>query len=169
MTARLIRGPIKAAVLALCGSAVIATVAFSVSASAATSAGQRPAATGTVPVVVACGMKEQVRPGPYILACADGNAYLTGLSWSAWRPFSAMATGTFTFNDCVPNCLSGHDHSFPAIVVLWGVQPLPGHHGVRYFTRMTIIFTGNRSYRAGGKLYHLPQTATYPLSRYGGG
>jgi hypothetical protein len=169
MTTRPIRGSIKAAVLALCGSAVIATVAFSVSASAATSAAQRPAATGTGPVVVACGMKEQVRPGVYILACADGNVYLTGLNWSAWRPYSALASGAYAFNDCVPNCLSGHLHSFPALVALWGVQPLPGHHGVRYFTRLTVIFTGNRSYRAGGKLYHLAQTATYALSQYGGG
>jgi hypothetical protein len=169
MTIRPSRGRVKAAVLALCGIAVIATVAVSVSASAATSGRQQTPVASALPVVVACGMKEQIRPGVYILACADGNAYLTGLSWSAWRPFSALATGTYTFNDCVPNCVSGHGHSFPAIAVLWDVQPLPGHHDVRYFTRLTIIYTGNRSYRADGKLYHLAQTATYPLSRYGGG
>jgi hypothetical protein len=169
MTIRPSRGRVKAAVLALCGIAVIATVAVSVSGSAGASPRLTAPVTSNVPVVVACGMKEQVRPGAYILACADGNAYLTGLNWSAWRPYSAMASGSYWFNDCVPNCLSGHGHSFPALAVLWDVQPLPGHHDVRYFTRLTIIYTGSRSYRAGGKLYHLAQTATYPLSQYGGG
>ena len=44
-------------------------------------------------------------------------------------------------------------------------RTLAGQH---YFTRLTIIYTGSRSYRAGGKLYYLPATTTYPLSAYGG-
>jgi hypothetical protein len=33
---------------------------------------------------------------------------------------------------------------------------------------VTIIFTGNRTYRAGGTPDHLPVTTTDPLSAYGG-
>jgi hypothetical protein len=169
MTIRSSRGRVRAAVLALCGIAVIATVAVSVSASATTSGRQQTPVASALPVVVACGMKEQIRPGVYVLPCADANAYLSGLRWSTWGPSTALASGTYAFNDCVPSCVAGHGHSFPALAVLWRVQPLPGHHDVRYFTRLTIIYTGNRSYRAGGKLHHLAQTATYPLSQYGGG
>ncbi|HTX28064.1 MAG TPA: hypothetical protein VME19_13715 [Streptosporangiaceae bacterium] len=157
----------KAAVLALGGIAVIATAACG-AASAATVAPQRAATTVSVPVVVNCGMKTQTRPGTFTLACADGNVYLSALSWSAWGSSSALASGNYSFNDCTPNCLSGHGHTLPGLMVLWGAQALPGHSGVRYFTEMTVILTGNRSYTAGGKKYTEPQTQTVPLSRYGG-
>jgi hypothetical protein len=170
MTAQPARRHLKAAALALAGIAMLATTACA-AASAATSgrtaesAGQQ--ATG-VPVVVNCSMKTQTRPGSFTLACADGNAYVSGLSWSAWGSSSALASGSYAFNDCTPNCLSGHRHTLPALVVLWGAQSLPGHSGVRYFTEMTTIFTGNRAYTAGGKTDHLSQTMTFPLSQYGG-
>ena len=64
--------------------------------------------------------------------------------------------------------MAGHGHSFPALVALWAAKPRPGHASERYFTRMTIIYTGDRAYRAGGKLYHLPPTVTEPLSPSGG-
>jgi hypothetical protein len=64
--------------------------------------------------------------------------------------------------------VAGHGHSFPALITLWRAEPLPGHHGQRYFTRLTLIYTGNRGYQADGKQYQLPQTVTYPLSQYGG-
>ena len=175
MTAQPARNRLKALALAACGIAVIATAAYATSASAAqsgrsaASAGRQHAqAMASIPVVVNCSMKTQVRPGSYTLACADGNAYVGSLNWSAWGPSSALATGTSSFNDCTPNCLSGHGHTFPALVVLWGVKPLPGHAGVRYFTEMTIIYTGNRSYTADGKRVTLPQTQTDPLSNFGG-
>lgn len=169
------RSRLKALALAACGIAVIATAAYATSASAAqsgrsaASAGRQHAqAAASVPVVVNCSMKTQVRPGSFTLACADGNAYVGSLSWTTWGASSALASGTSSFNDCTPNCLSGHSHTFPALVVLWGVQPLPGHAGVQYYTEMTIIYTGNRSYTADGKKYTVPQTQTDPLSRYGG-
>jgi hypothetical protein len=54
------------------------------------------------------------------------------------------------------------------LVALWRPEPLPGHVGERYFTRLTIIYTGSRAYSAGGRLYQLPVTATDPLLAYGG-
>jgi hypothetical protein len=167
MTALPTRSLRKAAALGLCGLAVIATAACGAAASAASLEGQAPATTG-VPVVVSCAMKTQVRPGIFTLACADGNAYVNGLNWSTWGSSSALASGNYAFNDCTPNCLSGHGHTFAGLVVLWGVKSLPGHMGVRYFTEMTIILTGNRSYTAGGKKVTESQTQTIPLSNFGG-
>jgi len=170
MTAQSARRRVKAAALALAGIAMLATTACAATASAATpgrsaeSAGQATTTT----VVVSCGGKTQVRPGSYILACGDGGALVEGLNWAAWGSSSALANGTYALNDCTPDCAAGHFDAFPALVVLWGSQSLPGHAGVRYFTQVTIIYTGNRSYTQDGKRYQLPQTQTDPLSRYGG-
>jgi hypothetical protein len=172
MTTHPTRSRVKTATLVLCGVVAIATAACATSASATAAGRSQPTAAATaatsVPVVVNCAMKTQTRPRQYVLACADGNAYLGGMHWAAWGSSSAFAEGVSTFNDCVPYCAAGHFHSFPALVALWRAEPRPGHAGERYFTRLTVIYTGNRSYRAGGKRYQLPQTATYPLSANGG-
>ncbi|HXP19860.1 MAG TPA: hypothetical protein VN840_09475 [Streptosporangiaceae bacterium] len=174
MTTHSTRSRVKTAALALCGIAVIATAGCGTAASAASlghsaaPAGQHAAGTSAVPVVVTCGEATQVRPSSYILPCAGGIPYVSALNWSAWGSSSALASGTYNLDDCIPNCVGGHGHSFPALVVLWDVQPLPGHSGERYFTELTIIATGNRSYTAGGKTYQLPQTLTIPLSQHGG-
>jgi hypothetical protein len=171
MTAQPARRRVKAAALALAGVAMLSATACAAAASAATSgrtaesAGQRSA---SVPVVVNCAQKTQVRPGTFVLACGDGNASLDDLHWSAWGSSSALASGTSGFNDCTPDCLTGHVHTFPALIVLWGAKALPGHAGVSYFSEMTIIYTGNRSYTAGGKKYTVPQTQTDPLSTFCG-
>jgi hypothetical protein len=176
MTTQPIRSRTKGAAVTLCGvaalggAAAIAIAACASPASATASAARQPAAaTATaVPVVVDCAAHPQTRPGQYTLACADGNASLTGLRWASWGSTAAFAEGTSTFNDCTPSCVAGHGHSFPALITLWRTEPLPGHHSQRYFTRLTLIYTGNRAYQAGGKHYQLPQTVTYPLSQTGG-
>ncbi|HEY6294734.1 MAG TPA: hypothetical protein VIX15_03640 [Streptosporangiaceae bacterium] len=165
----------QAVALALGGIAVIgciagiATAGFGPAASAAPVGKHQAASTSGLPVVIACINETKIRPSEYILPCGDGNAYLDHLNWSAWGSPSALASGTYTFNDCTPSCVGGHGHSFGALAVLWDVQPWPGHAGVRYFTRLTIIFTGNRSYTAGGKRYQEPQALTVQLSQIGGG
>jgi hypothetical protein len=159
----------RAVALALCGIAVIATAGCSTAASAASLGRQQAAGTSGVPVVIACINTTQIRPGEYILPCGDGTAYLYHLNWSAWTSSSALASGIYSFDDCTPSCAGGHGHSFGVLAVFWDVQPWPGHAGVRYFTRLTIIFTGHRSYTVGGKAYQEPQTLTIPLSPLGGG
>jgi hypothetical protein len=159
----------RAVALALCGIGLIATAGCGAAASAASLGKQQAAGSSAVPVVVACINTTRIRPSEYVLPCGDGNAYLYHLNWSAWGSSSALASGTYIFNDCTPSCVGGHGHSFGVLAVLWDVQPWPGHVGVRYFTRLTIIFTGNRSYTAGGKAYTEAPTLTIPLSRIGGG
>jgi len=171
MNAQPARRYLRAAALALAGVAMLATTACAAAASAApASRAQLEQAAGAtaVPVVVNCAVKTQVRPGSIILGCADGKAYFSGLNWTAWGSSSALASGTYAFYGCVPNCVAGPFYTFPALVVLWDAQALPGHPGVRYFTEMTAIFTGNRTGKGGGTTFHLSQTLTIPLSNLGG-
>jgi hypothetical protein len=174
MTVQLIRGRVRAAVLilsgmaALAGCAAPATAAAAKPQAAALTADVAGKVAASLPVVVNCAAHAQTRPGQYILACGNGGAYLARLNWASWGPAAAFAEGISTINDCVPNCVAGHGHSFPVLVALWRAEPLPGHAGQRYFTQLTLIYTGSRSYHAGGKQYSLPATATYPLSASGG-
>jgi hypothetical protein len=166
------RMSVKAAALAACG--IVALAATTTAAASAVTAGrpQAPAVTtaaaSSVPVVVNCRMHGQTRPRQYVLACADGNSYLARLRWKTWGSSAALAKGRSVFNDCTPRCVAGHFHSFPVLVALWRARPWPGHAGQRYFTRVTIIYTGRRSYRAGGTTHHLHVTVTEPLSAGGG-
>jgi hypothetical protein len=170
MTTRPLRTRVKAAALAVCGiAAIAAAIAASVPAIAARQSEPAiGAAAASVPVVIDCAGQLQVRPGQYILACGDGGARLIGLRWAAWGSSSAFVAGVFDLNDCTPTCKTGHFLRFPMLAALWRAEPLPGHPGQRYFTRLTVIYTGNRAYRARGGLHHLPATATYPLSQFGG-
>ena len=172
MTTRLARTRLRAAALALCGIAATG-VAVSAASAPAVAAGRSQSAAVTasasVPVVVNCSLHGQVRPREYILPCADMKSALGGLTWAAWGSSSAFAAaGINTFDDCIPSCVAGHYHSFPVLAALWRAEPWPGHHAQRYFTRLTLIYTGPRSYRAGGRLHVIPVTVTYPLSSAGG-
>lgn len=164
MKIRITRLRITVAALTLCGLAATAAVAGTASAS--------PAATTTaaskVPVLINCLRHGDVRPGSYVFTCADANSYLTGLHWPNWTGRDAFATGTDAFNDCTPSCVQGHLHKFPALIVLWRPEPWPGHHGALYFSRMTVIHDGNRTYTAGGHVHTLPVTTTLTLSTSGG-
>ena len=162
------------AAAALCGIAAIAAaaaVAAPADAARSPQAAHHPsavAAAAKLPVVINCAGHGQTRPRQYVLACGDGKAFLTGLHWASWGSAAGFGSGTSVFNDCIPNCVAGHVHKFPVLVALWRVRPLPHHPGQRYFTELTVIYTGNRSYRAGGKTLHVPPTPTFPLSPFGG-
>jgi hypothetical protein len=170
MKTRPARLRILVAALALAGAAT--AVAVGAAAAAATAAAPRPPATAratasSAPLVINCLGHGQIRPHRYVLTCADGNDYLTGLHWASWGS-AGFGSGSSAFNDCTPSCVSGHFHSFPVLVVLWRARPWPGHPGERYFTRVTLIYPGKRTYRAGGRAHRLPATSTSPLSASGG-
>jgi hypothetical protein len=125
---------------------------------------QHAAAAEANPVVVNCGNKLQARPSSFILTCADANDALAGLRWVSWRS-EAFGTGSETINTCTPNCAEGKFISYPALVTLWRPEPLPGHPGVRYFTRITRIYTGKRPplYNCRGSSLCHPVTSTTGL------
>jgi hypothetical protein len=64
------------------------------------------------------GSAPSVKPTAIVLACGDGNASLTHLSWTSWTATGATATGLFTYNKCIPNCALGTFASVPARVQL---------------------------------------------------
>ncbi len=116
-------------------------------------------------VVVNCLNHLQVRPSSFTLTCADGYDYLSGLHWVSWGSNQAFATGTEHQNTCQPYCAAGKEISYPALVVLWRPEPLPGHGSVKYFTRMTRIYTSNRPplYNCHGTRTCYPVTSTFDL------
>ena len=154
--------PVLAAIGIVTGTAVAAT-GHHASASA-TSVHAAPAHPAAKPVVFNC-TKAQVRPGSFTLTCADGNDYLSGLSWSSWSASSASGTGTNLVNDCTPYCAAGKFHSYPADVKFWRAVPVPGHPGQRYFSRVTLHFPGARPpIYAQGKPVEGPASWTGTLS-----
>jgi hypothetical protein len=121
-----------------------------------------PVRAGGAAVVISCQNKAEVRPGQFILTCADGNDYLTGLAWASWRSL-AFGTGTEYVNDCLPNCAEGHFHRYPVLVDLWRAQRRPGHPGERYFSRLTEVYTGPRPTHYTGHRKYYPPTFTWDL------
>jgi hypothetical protein len=116
-------------------------------------------------VVINCQFKPEIRPSAMILTCADANDVLTGLHWVSWGTGAAFATGIEQINDCTPYCAAGKFINYPVLVDLWRAEPLPGHPGVLYFSRVTRVYTANRPplYFCNGTHTCYPQTATFDL------
>jgi hypothetical protein len=146
--------------LAGCASARSATTAPASSRAADAAASQRST------VVVDCSGQRQTRPSSIILTCADANDALTTLHWVSWAVSQAFGTGTEKVNTCTPDCADGKFVSYPALITLWRPEPLPGHPGVRYFTRITRIYPANRPplYNCQGKHTCYPLTSTLSLA-----
>jgi hypothetical protein len=80
-------------------------------------------------------------PAELVLACGDGNYYLTGLQWQAWGKGSASASGTAHLNDCNPYCAAGHFHTYPVRVVATKL----GRCGAAvYYARLELTYPGKR-------------------------
>ena len=115
-------------------------------------------------VVINCQGHPQTRPGKFTLACADGNDYLTALSWTSWTPKLASGYGTQEENDCIPYCAAGHFHAYPVLVVLWDTAALRGSPGTVRYTKITLIYPGARPRVYNGHKYvEGPQTVTMSL------
>jgi hypothetical protein len=142
----------------LCGA--VAALVFSAAPRPAHHPSRLDAAGAATPVTVGCQGRAQARPSSMLLACADGNASLAGLRWASWRG-TAQATGTYLVNDCTPSCAAGSFHHFPARVTLADPAPLPGHHGMSYYTRITVALPGPHCYARHG------HQACYPASYTG--
>lgn len=148
MSSRRVR--VLAAAIGACGAA---TLALTAGTSFAAQAG--PAASSAV--LYNCGTA-QVKPSQFTVACADGNAYLTRLHWVSWQNV-AFATGTEVINNCFPYCAAGKFYRFPVLVSAWRPEARPSHAG-RYFTRMTVIYTGSLT----RPHLKVSRTVTFPLT-----
>lgn len=159
------RGRFTSAIIpVLAASATALGIAAGTAAAATSHPTARPAAPAKT-VVFDCLNHAQVQPKNFVLACADGNSALSGLSWTAWSQAMATATGKLVANDCLPDCASGKFHTFPVLAVFWRSEPVPHHPGETYFTRVTLLYPGARPpiYK-NGKPVTGPDTLTEPLS-----
>jgi hypothetical protein len=59
-----------------------------------------------------------VKPTSIVVACGDGNLYLTGIHWATWNASTATGSGMVHSNDCKPYCAADHFHTAPATVTL---------------------------------------------------
>jgi hypothetical protein len=116
-------------------------------------------------VVVNCAFKQQTRPSWFILTCADAGDVLAHLHWVSWSTDAAFATGVEQVNNCTPDCAAGKFINYPVLVNLWRPEPLRGHPGVLYFSRVTRVYTANRPplFFCNGTHTCYPQTSTSDL------
>ena len=87
----------------------------------ATTDKQLPPPTAVPSVLAQCndpGAAPSVEPATISLACGDGNASLTHLTWTSWTKTTAAAIGDFTHNTCTPDCARGTFVSMSASVRL---------------------------------------------------
>ncbi len=149
-----------AGLLAGCGSVRAATAGPASSRAADAGAASAPGGV----VMVDCDGKLQTRPSGFVLTCADANDALGAMHWVSWGS-QAFGTGTETINNCTPDCADGKLVPYPVLVAVWRPEPLPGHPGVQYFTRVTRIYTANRPplYNCQGKQTCYPATSTFGL------
>jgi hypothetical protein len=161
--------PLLALATAACASPHNATAASAASRVTDSAFVQHGAPASAVPAVYNCEFKPQIRPSTFVLTCADYGDSLIDLHWVNWGPTEAFGTAIEHINDCTPYCASPAARfiNYPALVALWRPEPVPGHPGERYFSRMTRIYTNNipPHYDCAGP--HTPtcypQTATFDL------
>lgn len=114
-------------------------------------------------VVLTCGGKAVTRPVAWTPYCADYGVNLSGMHWTSWNSHLASGYGTVAEDDNYPDHASGRIYTVPARVTLWGSAPVTSHPGEDTYTRMTLIFTGQRP--AVYKKVHGRWTATYPATQ----
>ncbi len=114
-------------------------------------------------VVLDCAFKTEVKPGTYVLTCADAGMGLEHTHWTSWTPELASGYGSEWVNDCEPNCAEGHFHHYRVLAVLWGSGNVKGHPAERRYTHLTLIYTGARP--PVYVLEHGKLVATYPATQ----
>jgi hypothetical protein len=108
----------------------------------AAAASAAPVRTGVVcPGVGAfVGGGGKVKPATIMLACGDGNFWISDLHWNGWGSATATATGEVHYNDCKPYCAAGHFHVIPGSATLTKLkagtcQGAPA----RFYTRLHVV------------------------------
>lgn len=131
--------------LALAGSSVaLAALVVPVATASAAAPSRSVHATSAAPVqVLACNGKTRTKPTNYVLSCADANAQWLKVSWSSWGQAAASGKGDLYQNDCIPDCASGHFHSYPATLQL-GDMKKTAKYGLLY-TQATFHYGANKT------------------------
>ena len=140
--------------------------------------------TKAMPAVEDCGLsKPEVRPTTLTLACADANDLGVKLVWSKWAATGAYATGTYTWNTCVPYCAASKNwDKTPATFTLSDPVKTPGGLAVReaggphhregpgqVMARTQVYQREAPGSGPGGRPPGRPKPSSAPLSRCGPG
>jgi hypothetical protein len=122
------------------------------------------ATRASVPGFAGCFAKRaQVRPHSIVVACADGNFFLSGLRWSRWDAGAAVGAGVGHQNLCTPSCAEGHFRRYAVAVRLF--RPVACSKGGRLFTRLSWRFTKTKppgATRTGSARFPFPNTFRCP-------
>ncbi len=140
----------KFAVLTGIAGGVLALAACSSAGGGQASPTSTPAAS---PVVYDCAGHPQTRPASFVLACADGGAVLTKITWSSWSASGARGSGDLAVNNCQPSCAGGKFVSTATTITL--SSPHSGTHAP-YFTHLATSAT-------------MGNTRSWPLGTHGPG
>lgn len=86
--------------------------------------------------------KAAYKPSKIIIACGDGNLFVTKLKWTSWGTKTAKGNGTAHQNTCTPNCAQGKFKTYPMSLVL--SVPKKCAHGKHEFAELKYTYTGKR-------------------------
>lgn len=59
-----------------------------------------------------------IDPKSLPITCADGNTFISDITWTSWTTTRAQGYGTLHVNNCVPDCAGGTFHTYPTPVTL---------------------------------------------------
>jgi hypothetical protein len=80
-------------------------------------------------------------PRKVILACGDGNLYVTGLRYRSYGGKQAKAKGIFHLNDCRPDCAGGRFHTYDGVIRFFDVVQCADRRS--YFAQARYSFKGH--------------------------
>lgn len=86
---------------------------------------QWPSAKSLPMTLPNCHGTPQVRPSTIVLACADDGDSIEGIQWNRWG--RTIATGVGVYSCCSYATFKGPMESYPAVVILNGLQRCPNH------------------------------------------
>jgi hypothetical protein len=84
----------------------------------------------------------RIEPVSVLIACADGNVEMEGLSWSSWGSRMAFGTGIVDVNNCEPDCADGTFIAYPIRVKL--SEPIRAESGELYFTHIRLFYLNRK-------------------------
>jgi hypothetical protein len=77
-----------------------------------------------------------IDPASIPVACADGSAVLTHLTWSSWTNTKASGHGVLELNNCTPSCAAGVFSPYAATVTL--TNPMASRTQGEVFAMLTL-------------------------------
>jgi len=109
----------------------------------AAAAAALPAAGAPRRVYLSNCTKPEYAPKLLVLACADVNTYVQGLTWTNWNAATATARGTFVANTCTPNCAAGHFKRYAASLTASAAKVCGRSRKLQY-TKVVVTLNGAR-------------------------